>query len=107
MRRARPVIATLVAVGLSGCTVGPDFLRPAPPDVEGYTAEPLPAQTASADVGGGAAQKFITGQDIPGQWWELFHSKPLTDLVGEALRANPDLAAAHAALRQARENVYA
>jgi len=107
LRRAGPVIATLVAVGLSGCTVGPDFLRPAPPDVEGYTAEPLPAQTASADVGGGAAQKFITGQDIPGQWWELFHSKPLTDLVGEALRANPDLAAAHAALRQARENLYA
>src|SRR5262249_19740215 len=59
------------------------------------------------DIAGGAAQKFVGGQDIPGQWWELFHSKALTKLVEEALRANPDLAAAHAALRQAKENVYA
>src|SRR5262249_43497830 len=59
------------------------------------------------DIAGGAAQKFVMGQDIPGQWWELFHSKPLTKLVEEALRTNPDLAAAQAALRQAKENVYA
>jgi NodT family efflux transporter outer membrane factor (OMF) lipoprotein len=109
LRRARPATAATVAVVLvlAGCTLGPDFLRPGAPDVEGYTADPLPEQTASADIAGGAAQKFVTGQDIPGQWWELFHSKPLSKLVEEALRANPDLAAAHAALRQAKENVYA
>src|SRR5262249_8250004 len=44
---------------------------------------------------------------IPGAWWDLFHSKPLSALVAEALKANPDLDAAHAALRQAKENVYA
>ena len=45
--------------------------------------------------------------DIPGQWWTLFHSKPLNDLIEQALKANPDLEAAQAALRGAWENVYA
>ena len=45
--------------------------------------------------------------DIPGQWWTLFHSKPLNDLIDQALKANPDLEAAQAALRGAWENVYA
>jgi NodT family efflux transporter outer membrane factor (OMF) lipoprotein len=87
--------------------MGPDFHRPAPPGVESYTATPLPAKTASADVVGGEAQAFLQDMDIPGQWWMLFHSKALNDLIEQALKANPDLEAAQAALREARENVYA
>ena len=45
--------------------------------------------------------------DIPGQWWTLFRSPELNALVEEALRANPDVTAAQAALRQANELVYA
>ena len=45
--------------------------------------------------------------DIPGEWWMLFHSKALNALIGQAIKANPDLEAAQAALRGARENVYA
>jgi NodT family efflux transporter outer membrane factor (OMF) lipoprotein len=45
--------------------------------------------------------------DVPGQWWTLFHSTQLNALVAEALAANPDVAAAQAALRQARETYYA
>ena len=92
---------------LVGCEVGPDFERPAPPDVTGYTAQALPRQTASADVEGGAAQRFVQGLDIPGQWWTLFHSPALNALVDQAIAANPTLPAAQAALRQAWENVYA
>jgi len=33
---------------LAGCAVGPDFKRPEPPPVSGYTATVLPEQTASA-----------------------------------------------------------
>src|SRR5208337_3327972 len=55
----------------------------------------------------GATQRFDIGQDIQGEWWTLFHSQPLDRLVQRALRANPDIDAAQAALRQARENVYA
>lgn len=87
--------------------MGPNFHRPPPPDVKGYTPHPLAAQTAAADTAGGQAQTFKPGGDIPGQWWTLFHSKVLNRLVKQALQANPSLDAAQAALRQARENVYA
>jgi NodT family efflux transporter outer membrane factor (OMF) lipoprotein len=107
LSRAGLVAAIAAAIALSGCMVGPDFQRPAPPDVEGYTTEPLAEHTASAAVAGGAPQNFLADKDIPGEWWALFHSRPLNDLVEEALKANPDLDAAHAALRQAKENVYA
>ena len=92
---------------LVGCAVGPNFQRPAAPNVDRYTPQPLPAQTASVDIKGGEAQRFVQDMDIPGKWWTLFHSKPLNDLIDQALKANPDLEAAQAALRVARENVYA
>ena len=50
---------------------------------------------------------FVEGRDIPGEWWTLFHSKPLNDLIERSLKANPDLKAAQAALVVARENVLA
>jgi NodT family efflux transporter outer membrane factor (OMF) lipoprotein len=100
----------LAVVGLaivSGCAVGPNFEQPAAPDVTGYTPGRLPAQTASANVAGGGAQRFHRDRDIPGEWWTLFRSPALKALVEEALRNNPDLQAAQAALRVARENFYA
>lgn len=101
--------ATLVAatVLLSGCAVGPDFLRPAPPKASGYTPEPLPSETASADVAGGRAQRFVANRDIPAQWWTLFQSEPLNTLIRRSLEANPGLQAAEAALRGAREQASA
>ncbi len=56
---------------------------------------------------GGEAQHLVDGRDIPGEWWTLFHSKPLNDLIERSLKANPDLKAAQAALLVARENVLA
>ncbi|MGD0886111.1 MAG: efflux transporter outer membrane subunit [Thermodesulfovibrionales bacterium] len=97
----------MVLVLLSGCAVGPNYHRPTTPDVDRYTPQPLPAQTASVEVKGGEAQRFVQDMDIPGQWWTLFHSKPLNDLIEQTLKANPDLEAAQAALRVAWENVYA
>ncbi|MBV8092383.1 MAG: efflux transporter outer membrane subunit [Acetobacteraceae bacterium] len=98
---------TIFLLSIAGCAVGPDFEPPPPPDVSGYTAQPLPQQTSSADVRGGDAQRFLQDLDIPGQWWTLFHSEALTRLVEEAIAHNPSLPAAEAALRQAWENVYA
>jgi NodT family efflux transporter outer membrane factor (OMF) lipoprotein len=96
----------IVLLVLAGCAVGPDFERPAAPDVTGYTPEPKLPATEASDVDGGSSQRFVKGRDIPGQWWTLFHSRPLTTLMASALKANPDLQAAQAALRVARENVY-
>jgi NodT family efflux transporter outer membrane factor (OMF) lipoprotein len=46
-------------------------------------------------------------QDVPRNWWTLFGSDQLNALVNEALRANPEVASAQAALRQAMENTAA
>ncbi len=92
---------------LCGCAVGPDFARPAPPQVDRYTRSPPPETTETADTKGGAAQHLMQGRDIPGMWWTLFRSPQITDLVTRALRANPDIAAAQATLREARENTRA
>lgn len=111
MRTQHPSLPILLGVAgsvvLSACTVGPDFLLPQAPAGAGYTPENLAPNTASSGVAGGAAQSFIVGADIPGQWWTLFHSAALDALIKEALRANPTLTAAQAALRQANEIVYA
>jgi NodT family efflux transporter outer membrane factor (OMF) lipoprotein len=101
-------VITLAALALlSGCAVGPDFHRPAPPTVSGYTRESLSPQTASAEVPGGEAQRFRPDQDVVEQWWTLFQSPALNAVVDKALRANPTIVSAHAALRQARALVDA
>jgi NodT family efflux transporter outer membrane factor (OMF) lipoprotein len=105
--RFRLMAALASVLLLGGCELGPDFKQPAPPDVSGYTRQALPAATASSSGPGGQAQRFVQGLDIPGQWWELFHSQPLNQLIAQALRNNPDLEAARASLLEANENVYA
>ena len=90
----------------TGCAVGPNFKKPAAPNIPGYAPTP-PSTTSSASVTGGEAQQFVPGSDIEGEWWTLFHSKPLNDLIEQSLKNNPDLKAAQAALLVARENVLA
>lgn len=99
-------VALATATLLPGCTVGPDFHRPVSPAVDRYTRRPL-SETASADVAGGEAQRFVQGRDISAQWWTMFGSPQLNALIERALRASPTLVAAQAALRQAMELVFA
>ncbi len=100
-------VASLAVLLLAACAVGPDFQRPDAPGVSQYTPGTPLAQTSSAKVAGGAAQRIQNGRDIPGDWWRVFRSDSLDRLIAEALRANPDLQAAQASLRQAQENVAA
>ena len=96
-----------VAVSLAlftGCAVGPDFKPPEAPNTNGFTATALPEQTAASPVAGGEAQHFKKGEKTPRQWWLLFHSKALDQLIRQALSDNPTVAAAQASLRQAQEN---
>ncbi len=111
VRNALPGIR-LCAVGAlsliaASCAVGPDFHRPAPPAVKQFTPQPLPAGTSGADIKGGEAQSFVAGANISAQWWSLFQSPALDALIAQALKTNPDLQSAQAALRVAKENVYA
>jgi NodT family efflux transporter outer membrane factor (OMF) lipoprotein len=97
------LIAALGAAGLGACAVGPDFHRPAAPAAADYGSAPVQGVTAAADTSGGAAQQLVGDMDIPGGWWELFQSPKLTALVVDALKNNPNMEAAHAALRQAQD----
>src|ERR1035438_2645813 len=98
-------IAALALLLTTGCVVGPRFKKPAAPDVSGYTPAPISTTSSTGNVAGGEAQHMVDGHDISGEWWTLFHSKPLDDLIERSLKANPDLKAAQAALLVARENV--
>jgi len=97
------LVAGLVAGSLAACAVGPNFKRPPPPASTGYGGAPVQGQTAAAEGTGGTAQTFVAGMDIPSQWWTLFRSPELDQLVEQALKGNPDVDAAKAALRQAHE----
>jgi NodT family efflux transporter outer membrane factor (OMF) lipoprotein len=91
----------------TACVVGPKFKKPAAPDVTGYTPAPFTTTSATPNVAGGEEQHLLQGREIPGDWWTLFHSKPLNDLIERSLKANPDLKSAQAALLVARENTLA
>jgi NodT family efflux transporter outer membrane factor (OMF) lipoprotein len=104
--RAAAFVAAL-ALSTPACVVGPNYKRPAAPNVPGYTPTPPATTSSSPNVNGGEAQTFVPGQDIPGDWWTLFHSKPLNDLIERSLKNNPDLKSAQAALLVARENTLA
>ncbi len=93
----------IAAAGIVSCAVGPNFRRPPPPPDPGYGAAPADGVTAAADAIGGNAQRFVAGMDIPGEWWVLYKSDKLDALVGQALKGNPNVGAAQAALKQAHE----
>lgn len=100
-------LALLAGLSIAGCAVGPDYRRPDAPPVDRYTAQPLPTATASADVAGGDAQRFLQGRDAPAPWWTMFGNAELTRRVNSALAHSPTIASAQAALREAQENARA
>jgi len=81
MRRAWPLVLMLC---MAGCDLGPDYKRPETP------------QPAAWD--GKADQTSIWPSS---DWWKGFESPTLNQLVDEAQKANPDLRAATARVREA------
>jgi NodT family efflux transporter outer membrane factor (OMF) lipoprotein len=90
-------------MGLCACAVGPNFKSPAPPTAANYGGASLQRETAASDGDGGTSQRFVESMSIPADWWTLYQSPSLTRLVEQALKGNPNVAAAEAALRQSHE----
>ena len=65
-----------LALLLTGCPVGPNFVKPAPKMPPEYRSEITPAEAASF-------------ADTP--WWDVFRDEVLVDLIHEALANNYDL----------------
>ena len=109
LRRLRTFLSAGALTGtlLTGCAVGPNFEAPKAPAASSYVPGALPEATRATAAPGGEAQHFASGEDIPGQWWTLFQSPQLNELIDRAFAHNPTLTAAQAALREANENLAA
>lgn len=80
----RPVLALLILASLlSGCTVGPDFRKPAVTAPENWTA------WHSGDPSLRAVIPPQRGLDP--RWWQHFNDPILDELVSRALAASPDI----------------
>lgn len=86
------ILLTFLGLLAGGCTVGPNFVRPTPPPGGYENASPAP--TAARTINPGAA--------VADDWYELFHSPALDQLVRSALAANPDLESARHGLMAAQ-----
>ena len=97
-------LGVVAALLLSGCAIGPDFVRPAPPAEDRYTSEPQAPQTLAAD---GQAQRFKSDTAVAADWWQLFRSVQLDAAVQQAIAHSPTLEASEATLRQSQDNLRA
>ncbi|MBV8495609.1 MAG: efflux transporter outer membrane subunit [Gammaproteobacteria bacterium] len=88
---------------LAGCAVGPNFHEPAAPATAHYTRAPEPAGTVAAPGAAGVAQRLDAGRDVPADWWTLFRSPALDQLVRQALADSPTVQAARGTLLSAIE----
>ena len=84
--RPHDAAALAALLGLAGCTLGPDYQRPAMDAPAAFRSDTVPAPA-------GAPLVDVT-------WWAQWNDPVLTALVEEALAANQDLVAAAARVDQ-------
>jgi len=94
----------VIVVMFGGCAVGPNFVRPAPPDTDRYTRELQSEATVSAN---GQAQHFKPSDTLIADWWKLFESAELNATVNKAIANNPTLQASEASLASSQDNMRA
>jgi len=105
-RRPRSIGAVAMAMLLlSGCTVGPDFERPAAIGSTHYDRQAEQALAGNGDPTG--TQHIRFGGAIEGDWWSAFGSAKLDSVMRRATTGNLDLAALDATIAQANEAVAA
>jgi len=88
-----------LALALSACTVGPDFVRPETPAAPTYAAK--------NDAPAPSDQQIALGKKIEGDWWAAFRSPALDGVIRQAITDNRDIAAAKAQVAEAQEQVKA
>jgi multidrug efflux system outer membrane protein len=88
---AKRGLAALISVLLvSGCVVGPEYLKPDVPMPNDFRSQISPSQATSF-------------ADLP--WWNVFNDQTLQALINEAVAHNYDLQAAVARIEEARAQV--
>ena len=92
MKRTPFLLAALTAVLLGGCTLAPEYTRP---------AAPVPAQWPTGEAYGDAASMSPAAGDLP--WREVFTDPRLQQVISMALANNRDLRLAALNVERARE----
>jgi outer membrane protein, multidrug efflux system len=92
----RRIALPLVAIALSGCTLGPDFTPPKPDTPAGWTQAAL-QPGAKADK-----QSSATTTPVATVWWASFNDPTLTSLIARASSTNLDLKQATLRIAEAR-----
>jgi NodT family efflux transporter outer membrane factor (OMF) lipoprotein len=97
-----------VVLMLGACKQGPNFFSPAPPEEKAYTGpdDPVPPPDEPG-VKTRAGQRVAIGAKVRDDWWALFHSPPLDQVMRQAIADSPTIAQATATLAQAREQIIA
>ena len=91
--------ALALSLGLAGCTLGPDYVRPdtdLPAAYRPGDAQAIPAHAVDMTSGAASARTPVR-QD----WWTLFDDATLNDLMQQALKNNADMAIALARIGEA------
>ena len=96
LRAARASMLSVLA-SLAACHVGPSFTRPQPPAATSYTSNKFEANSSDG------VQHLALGKEIEGDWWSLFGSDSIDDIVKQALEHNRTLKAAAQTLAQSQE----
>ena len=89
MKTYRFALATLSALAVSACAVGPDYVAP-------------PPRSASSGPFLSANRAAFTPTPLPADWWRLYNDPVLDALVEDALVANTDVRQALAHIERAR-----
>ena len=100
----RRILALGLTALVSACASGPDFKQPAAPTDTAYASAGA-APTIPSVHGAGVDQHFAPGAKIAAEWWSLYRSSALDEVLRQAIAGNRNLAAATASLRQAHEAV--
>jgi NodT family efflux transporter outer membrane factor (OMF) lipoprotein len=97
MTTIKPLSLLLLAAGLAGCDVGPDYHEP---------AEKPPAAFMETTAPTVAAAPGVEGQIAPDSWWRSLNDPELNSLIERAIEFGPDLQIALARLQEARTQEF-
>ena len=92
-RRTR-ISILLTSALLSGCSVGPRYVRPQFPTPDSYKEAPAGTEVLQPALPNDAAPRR--------DWWQAFGNGPLSNLEQQLIAGNPSLAEADARFRQAK-----
>ncbi len=98
MNRTTSSLVALLALVLTGCAAGPDFVAPMPPQANRFTREPVTLAQA---------QTFSPDSQVAHDWWAAYGSPELNQRVARALANNPTIEVALANLKIAQASVTA